>query len=208
MFENVLNSSMLLKAQKVGAVSFQLINLRDFGLGPRKNVDAKPYGGGSGMLLMVEPLYKAITKLKKLSPGAKVILLSPKGTTYLQSDAKYLASDKTDLILLCPRYEGYDERIIHWVDHIYSIGNYIVTGGELPAMVILDSITRLLPNVLGGEQSAIDESFQDDDSTMEYPQYTRPKNFKNIKVPKVLLSGNHQVIRTWKDTLKVKKNLN
>ena len=204
MFENYLNSSMLFKAQKIKAVSFEYVNLRDFGIGPRKTVDDKPYGGGDGMLLMVEPLYKAIMSIKKVNKTAKVILMSPKGKTYYQSDAKKLAKAKSDLILICPRYEGYDERVLSFVEQTYSIGNYILTGGEIPALVIIDSVTRLLPGVLGGENSAQIESFQDDDFTLEYPQYTRPEVFNGLKVPDVLLSGNHQEIERYKESNKTK----
>jgi tRNA (guanine37-N1)-methyltransferase len=123
-----------------------------------------------------------------------VILPTPRGTTYKQSDAKKLAADNQGLIILCPRYEGYDERVTKWVDRQYSIGNYVLTGGELPAMIIIDSVVRLLPGVLGGETSTDIESFQDDDENIEFPQYTRPANFEGMKVPDVLLNGHHAEI--------------
>lgn len=205
MFENYLNSSMLFKAQKIKAVSFEYVNLRDFGIGPRKTVDDKPYGGGDGMLLMIEPLHKAISKAKTKSPNAKVVLFTPKGKNYLQSDAKELSTQKNDLILICPRYEGYDERVTNWVDLSYSIGNYILTGGELPAMVLIDSVVRLLPSVLGGETSKEIESFYDDDQTVEFPQYTRPEVYKNLSVPEILLSGNHNEINKWRESKKHKQ---
>ncbi|MCA9332959.1 tRNA (guanosine(37)-N1)-methyltransferase TrmD, partial [Candidatus Saccharibacteria bacterium] len=175
----------------------EYINLRDFGLGPRKQVDDMPYGGGDGMVLMIEPASRAIEYAKQKSPEARVILPTPRGKLYKQSDAKRLAKDNKDLIIFCPRYEGYDERITDLVDEQICIGNYILTGGELPAMTIIDSAVRLLPGVLGGETSAEKESFQDDDKTIEHPQYTRPEEFNGKKVPNVLLSGHHAEIKKW-----------
>src|SRR4051812_17236768 len=197
MFEGVLGSSMLWKAQDKGHASYEFINLRDFGLGPRQQVDDTPYGGGDGMLLMVEPLVAAIEKAKQNDPAAKVILPTPSGKLYKQSDAKGLARAE-GLIIVCPRYEGYDERVTDWVDDSYRIGNYVLTGGELPAMVIIDSVVRLLPGVLGGEASAEIESFQDDDVSVEFPQYTRPESFQGQNVPEVLLGGNHAEIAAWR----------
>lgn len=197
MFTQVLSTSMLKKAVDSGKVSFEHINLRDYGIGPRKSVDDTPFGGGDGMLFMVEPLAVSIELAKKKDPKAKVILMSPAGETYVQSKAKKLAKER-GLIIVCPRYEGYDERILNWVDEVISIGNYILTGGELPAMVVIDSIVRLIPGVLGGETSAEIESFQADDKTIEFPQYTRPEVFRGLKVPKVLLSGHHAEIEKWR----------
>jgi tRNA (guanine37-N1)-methyltransferase len=198
MFDGVLKSSMLWKAQDRGIVSYELINLRDFGQGPRKQVDDTPYGGGDGMLLMVGPLAAAIEQAKAADPSAKVLLPTPRGKTYKQSDAKRLAAKGEGLIIICPRYEGYDERITQWVDESFCIGRYVLTGGELPAMVIVDSVVRLLPGVLGGETSTEIESFQQDDRTVEFPQYTRPEAFKGLKVPGVLLSGHHGEIKAWR----------
>jgi tRNA (guanine37-N1)-methyltransferase len=198
MFEGVLGSSMLWKAQDKNLVSYDFINLRDFGSGPRRQVDDTPYGGGDGMLLKAGPLAAAIKKAKKADPGARVLLPSPRGKTYKQSDAKRLAATGKGLIIICPRYEGYDERIIKWVDESFCIGNYVLTGGELPAMVLIDSVVRLLPGVLGGENSAEIESFQNDDKNIEFPQYTRPETFEGLRVPEVLLSGNHAQIEAWR----------
>lgn len=195
-----LQASMMWKAGKNGVVRFELINLREFGLGPRRQVDDTPYGGGDGMLLMVEPLFAAIQKAKKSDPTARVILPTPRGRLYKQSDAKDLAREASGLILICPRYEGYDERITDFVDEQFCVGHYVLTGGELPALTIVDSVVRLLPGVLGGEDSAAIESFQDDDKSIEFPQYTRPENFKGQKVPEVLLSGNHAAIAKWRAT--------
>lgn len=198
MFDGVLNASMLYKAQQIKAAQFVQVNLRDFGLGPRKQVDDTLYGGGDGMLLRPEPIVAAIEHAKKQSPDAVVILPTPRGKTYKQSDAKKLAADNKDIILVCPRYEGYDERITDYVDQQFSIGNYVLTGGELPAMIIIDSVVRLLEGVLGGETSVENESFQDDDKSIEHAQYTRPENFRGQKVPPVLLSGNHAEIEKWR----------
>jgi tRNA (guanine37-N1)-methyltransferase len=198
--EPYLNASMLWKASDRGIVEYGLINLRDFGLGPRKTVDDTPYGGGDGMLLKPEPVVAAIeyAKSKLESQKSKVILPTPRGKTYLQSDAKKLAVEKHDLIIICPRYEGYDERITSFVDEQFSVGNYVLTGGELPALTIVDSIVRLLPGVLGGETSTEIESFQQDDKNIEFPQYTRPEDFRGMKVPKILLTGHHAEIAKWR----------
>lgn len=198
MFDGVLGSSMLWKAQDRNIAEFSYINLRDFGLGPRKQVDDTPYGGGDGMLLMVEPLVAAIEQAKQNDPSALVLLPTPRGKLYKQSDAKQLAAAEQGLIIVCPRYEGYDDRIIQWIDKQYCIGNYVLTGGELPAMVIIDSVVRLLPGVLGGESSTEIESFQTDDQSIEFPQYTRPEEFKGQRVPEVLLSGHHAEIAKWR----------
>lgn len=197
MVKPVLETSMLWKAQNRGLVEYSYINLRDFGHGPRKTVDDTPYGGGDGMLLMVEPLVAAIEHAKAKDPEATVILPTPRGQTYKQSVAKELALQK-GLIIICPRYEGYDERVTKWVDLQISIGNFILTGGELAAMVITDSVVRLIPGVLGGEQSVDIESFQKDDKNIEFPQYTRPEDFHGMKVPDVLLSGHHGEIDKWR----------
>lgn len=198
MFSGVLNQSMLFKAQDKKIVEYNVVNLRDFGLGPRKTVDDTPYGGGDGMLLKPEPLFAAIEHCKEISPDSEVILLTPRGETFKQSIAKELADNGKDKIFVCARYEGYDERVTNVVDKQISIGNYVLTGGELPAMVMIDAITRLLPGVLGGEASTEIESFQQDDKTVEFPQYTRPEEFKGMKVPDVLLSGNHAEIEKWR----------
>ena len=198
MFPGVLNTSMLWKAQDKGAFEISYINLRDFGSGPRKQVDDTPYGGGDGMLLKVDSLVAAIEQAKANDPEATVILPTPRGAVYRQSEAKQFAANNKGIIIICPRYEGYDERVTAWVDKQYCIGNYVLTGGELPAMIIIDSIVRLLPGVLGGQDSAEIESFQDDDRTIEFPQYTRPEVFRDMSVPEVLLSGHHAEIDKWR----------
>lgn len=199
MFTGVLGNSMLWKASDRNIVEYQYINLRDFGLGPRKQVDDTPYGGGDGMLLKPEPLVAAIQQAKQNDPTARVFLPTPRGKLYKQSDAKRLAADGGGIIIICPRYEGYDERVTKWVDEQFCIGSYVLTGGELPAMILIDSVVRLLPGVLGGETSAEIESFQDDDISIEFPQYTRPAEFEGMKVPDVLLNGHHAEIAKWRE---------
>ena len=204
MFDKVFGSSMLWKAQDRGAVEYSIIDLRQFGIGPRKTVDDTPYGGGDGMLLKPEPVVAAIEYAKQqVAPGRQsiVMLPTPRGYTYKQSDAKRLAlagQNGTDIIVVCPRYEGYDERITAYVDEQFCIGNFVLTGGELPAMVLVDSVVRLLPGVLGGAKSVDIESFQDDDEYVEFPQYTRPEVFRDQAVPDVLLGGHHAQIAAWR----------
>jgi tRNA (guanine37-N1)-methyltransferase len=200
MFTGVLGSSMLWKAQDRNIVEYATIDLRQFGLGPRQQVDDTPYGGGDGMLLKPEPLVAAIELAKQNDPTARVFLPTPRGTVYRQSDAKRLAADGRGLIIICPRYEGYDERVTKWVDEQFCIGNYVLTGGELPAMILIDSVVRLLPGVLGGATSTEIESFQQDDQNIEFPQYTRPAEFQGLQVPDVLLTGNHAEIEKWRNS--------
>ncbi len=205
MFDGVLNSSMLWKAQQQQAAEFSMVNLRDFGLGPRQRVDDTPYGGGDGMLLMAAPLFAAVEAAKQADPGAKVVLMTPRGQRWKQSLAQSWANADQGYIFICGRYEGYDERIVSLVDEQVSVGDYVLTGGELPAMTIIDSIVRLIPGVLGGEMSAEIESFSDGE-TLEFPQYTKPAEFQGMKVPEVLLNGNHALIAKWRadNSLKAK----
>lgn len=197
MFEGVFGSSMMWKAQKDEIVSLQAIDLRQFGLGPRKQVDDTPYGGGDGMLLMIEPLWNAVMTAKQNDPFAKVLLMTPRGERWRQELARSYSEAGYGYIFICGRYEGYDERILELVDAELSVGDYVLTGGELPAMTIIDSIVRLMPGVLGGEASAEIESFSDGE-TLEFPQYTRPEDFMGMKVPEVLLSGHHANIQDWR----------
>jgi len=199
MFKPILETSMLLKARKKGIVSFEYINLRDFGLGPRKTVDDTPYGGGDGMLLKPEPLFAAVEFAKSRDSSASVCLMTPRGDKFDQQYAYKLANDKRGLIIICARYEGYDERITTIVDRQIRIGNFVLTGGEIPAMVIIDAVVRLIPGVLGGLTSAQIESFSHGNN-LEYPQYTRPEEFRGLRVPEVLLSGDHAQIRIWRES--------
>ena len=194
-FEPILNHSMIHKALELGAVKFRFIQLRDFGIGPRQQVDDAPYGGGAGMVLKPEPIYGAIEQAKQSNPQAKVILLTPRGKTYKQTDAKRL-SKESGLILVCGHYEGFDERIMSLIDEEISVGDFVLTGGELPAMLISDSIIRLIPGVLGDDRSSEEESFSQ--GLLEYAQYTRPQEFRGLSVPDELLSGNHAKISNWR----------
>lgn len=197
MTTGVFNNSMMWKAQKDGIVELTTVNLREFGLGPRRQVDDTPYGGGDGMLLMVEPLWKAVEFAKSQDETAKVVLMSPRGQRWKQVKAQKEADDDGGVIFICGRYEGVDERILELVDEQWSIGDFVLTGGELAAMMMIDSIVRLIPGVLGGEKSAEIESFSDGE-TLEFPQYTRPEEFKGLRVPDVLLSGHHGKIAEWR----------
>lgn len=206
MFAGVFGSSMMWKAQKDSIVELSTIDLRQFGLGPRRTVDDTPYGGGDGMLLKPEPLFAAVEAAKANDPDAKVLLMTPRGDRWTQELAQTHTDTKNGYIFICGRYEGYDERIISLVDEQVSVGDYVLTGGELPAMTIVDSIVRLMPGVLGGETSAVIESFSDGE-TLEFPQYTRPEEFRGMRVPDVLLSGHHGEIAKWRaqNSIKLKR---
>lgn len=193
-----MGASMMWKAQKNQLAEFSTVNLRDYGIGPRKQVDDTPFGGGDGMLLKPEPLFAAVEYAKGLDPDAQVVLMTPRGERWRQAMARDEAAADRGLIFICGRYEGYDERVTTLVDRQLSVGDYVLTGGELPAMTIIDSIVRLIPGVLGGEMSAEIESFSDG-RTLEFPQYTRPAEFRGAKVPEVLLSGNHAEIQKWRE---------
>lgn len=188
---------MLWKAKDKGIVQYDYVNLRDFGLGTRHTVDDTPYGGGDGMLLKPEPLFAAVEYCKKIDPEAKVYLMTPRGERLRQPKVQKLAEVANGMIIICARYEGYDERITSLVDEQISTGDFVLTGGELPAMILIDSVVRLLPGVLGGENSAEIESFTDG-QTLEFPQYTRPEDFRGLRVPDVLLSGDHAKIAKWR----------
>lgn len=196
MFPSVLEASMLWKAKEIGAVEYSYINLRDYGLGPRKTVDDTLYGGGDGMLLKPEPLFAAVEAAKNNDPEAVTYFMGPRGETLTHAIAKKIADGQKGMIIICGRYEGVDERVMALVDRTISIGDYVVTGGELPAMVLIDAVVRLIPGVLGGETSAANESFSDG-KTLEHPHYTRPEEFRGMRVPEVLLSGNHAAIAKW-----------
>lgn len=203
--EPYLNASMMWKAKENGIAEFDFVNLRDFGLGPHKKVDDTIYGGGDGMLLRCEPVFAAIESVKEKDSDALVYLPTPAGKIWEQKDAQALADKavaSTDkplhIIILCPHYEGYDERILTIVDEKFCLGKYVLTGGELPSLILIDSVVRLIPGVLGGENSAIIESFSDGDN-IEFPQYTKPYEFRGMTVPDILLSGNHGAVDKWRD---------
>jgi len=195
MFAPVLNDSIIKRAQEKGKVKISVYNLRDYSLDKHKKVDDRPFGGGSGMVMRPEPMFAAVKSLKK-NRKTKVVLLTPQGKVLTQAIAKRISKAK-HLVLICGHYEGVDERVRNrLVDEEISIGDYVLTGGELPAMVLVDSIVRLIPGVLGDKNSLIFESFQG--NLLEYPQYTRPASFKDMQVPAVLLSGNHRKIESWR----------
>ena len=198
-FHPILNSSILKRAQEKGLVNFKLINLRDFGEGKHQQVDDRPYGGGAGMVLRADILAKALHKVR----SHKIILMSASGKPYKQTKAREFSKLK-HLIIVCGHYEGIDQRFIDkYVDEEISIGDYVLTGGEVPAMVIIDSITRLIPGVLQKPEAIINESFSE--GLLEYPQYTRPEEFEGEKVPEVLLSGNHAEIKKWRSQKSLEK---
>jgi len=196
MFDGPFAESMLLKAQNKGLISVELIDLRQFGLGPRKTVDDTPYGGGDGMVLRPEPIAAAIETAQQTNDKAKIILLTPSGQRLRQPLVRQLVAE-SGLILVCGRYEGVDERVASLVDVELSVGDYVLTGGEIPAMVVVDAVSRLIPGVLGGETSAEIESFADGE-TLEYPQYTKPASWRGLVVPEVLLSGHHGEVLKWR----------
>lgn len=204
-FEPVLNESILKRAQAKGKVKFFLHNLRDYTLNKHRKVDDRPFGGGSGMVMNAEPIFRAVESIKSKSKikKARVILLCPQGKKLNQKAAARLAK-AGQLILICGHYEGIDERVRkHLADEEISIGDYVLTGGELPAMVLVDAVVRLIPGVLGDKNSLNFESFTG--NLLEYPQYTRPADYRGMKVPAILLSGNHQQISKWRKSQALKK---
>ncbi len=195
-FSSPLQHSILGKALDKGLLTVNLRNIREYAIDKHKQVDDKPFGGGSGMLMKAEPLAAAIDALRARLPGVRVVLLTPQGRKFDQEKARELASFDS-LALVCGRYEGVDERIReYWVDEEISIGDYVLSGGEFAALVVIDAVARLIPGVLGDEKSSKEESFAE--GLLEYPQYTRPRDFKGYRVPEVLLSGNHEEIRRWR----------
>jgi tRNA (guanine37-N1)-methyltransferase len=196
MFAGPLDESIVQRARTTGALDLAVINLRDYTHDRHKTVDDRPFGGGPGMLLKPEPVFEAVEQLKQ--ERTRVILLSPSGRKFDQAIAREL-SQQEHLLLICGSYEGFDERIrANLADDELSIGDYVLTNGALPAMVIVDAVTRLLPGVLGDDESAREESFSAGVPGLEYPQYTRPAEFRGMRVPEVLLSGNHAEIAKWR----------
>jgi tRNA (guanine37-N1)-methyltransferase len=203
MFDSVLNSSILKRAVKKGKLRVTVNNLRDYAEEKHNTTDDAPYGGGAGMVMKVEPIAKCLKSIEKKKKGFK-ILLTPAGKKFDQKMAIKLAKKK-NLILVCGHYEGFDERVKDYIDEEVSIGDFVLTGGEVPALVIIDAVARLLPGVLGNKESAKNESFMAD--ILDYPHYTRPADYKGKKVPEVLLSGNHKAIAKWRseEALKLTK---
>ncbi len=202
MVKPVLNDSIMKRAQEKGKVQLRVFDLRDYTKDKHKKVDDRPFGGGPGMLMTPQPLFDAIKKIKGRRK-ARVIFMCPTGIPLVQTKSKALSKER-NLILVCGHYEGIDERVREeLIDESISIGDYVLTGGELPALVLVDSVVRLLPGVLGHQDSTSDESFEG--GRLEYPQYTRPADFRGIKVPNVLLSGNHQQVKAWRETKSLSK---
>ena len=203
MFESPFADSIIQRAWEEGLLDLRVHDLRDYSLNKHRKVDDTPFGGGVGMVMNVEPIARVIAAIKKEVPETRTILLSPGGRPFDQEKAWEL-SRLPSLTLICGRYEGIDERVrLHFVDEEISIGDYILTGGEIPAMVLVEAISRLVPGVLGDPESVVEESFTD--GLLEYPQYTRPRDYQGFKVPEILVSGDHKKIRDWQKAEAVKK---
>ena len=203
-FDSYFNESIIKRAQKKKLIDIKIHNLRNWSSDKHQTVDDKPFGGGPGMLLRCDPLFNCIEELKNEDLNSYIIYLSPQGKTFNQNKARKLSA-KEHLILLCGHYEGMDERVLDsLVDEEISIGDYVLTGGELPAMILVDTVVRLIPGVVEGEGAVEDESFSHGKKYLEYPQYTRPAEYRGLKVPKVLLSGNHEKIKKWKEDQRLK----
>jgi tRNA (guanine37-N1)-methyltransferase len=204
MFDSPFADSILGKAVDRNLIGIAAHNLRDWAEGRHKVTDDAPYGGGEGMVMKPEPVARALADLRSRQPGSRVLLMSPQGRLFRQADARRLAAEP-GLILVCGRYEGFDERIRPLVDDEYSLGDFVLTGGELAAMVIIDAVARLVPGVLGNEGSAKSDSFSD--GLLEHPHYTRPAEFAGRRVPEVLLSGNHAAIACWRRREQLRRTL-
>ncbi|MDY6857049.1 MAG: tRNA (guanosine(37)-N1)-methyltransferase TrmD [Thermodesulfobacteriota bacterium] len=204
MFSSPLDEGMLKRAQEKNLIDVRIHNIRDFALDKHHTADDYPYGGGQGMVMKAEPIIRSIEKVKSLENDSKVILMTPQGRRLDQRFIVHM-SKFCHLIIVCGRYEGVDERVRQYVDEEISIGDYIISGGELAAMVLLDAVSRMIPRVLGNSESIDDESFCN--SLLEYPQYTRPREHKGLNVPEELLSGNHQRINDWRRFQSLKRTL-
>ncbi|MEA4892080.1 MAG: tRNA (guanosine(37)-N1)-methyltransferase TrmD [Peptococcaceae bacterium] len=199
MFDGPMGASIMKRARQQGLLEFRAVDFREYAFSKHKNVDDEPFGGGAGMLLKPEPIYAALEAVtgsrEDYRLRGKVLLMSPQGHPYTQEKARQLSREE-ELVFICGHYEGFDERIRLLADEELSIGDYVLTGGELPAMVVIDSICRLIPGVLGEEESHQTDSFSE--GLLEHPHYTRPRNFRGMEVPEVLFSGNHELIRRWR----------
>lgn len=194
MFDGVLSASMLGRAQANGLIDLRVHNIRDYTDNKHRKADDYPFGGGAGLVMMAQPIYDCMEAVLE-GGSARRILMTPRGRTLNQKIARAL-SEEDRLVLLCGHYEGVDERVMEIIDDEISVGDYVLTGGELPAMVLIDCVSRLIPGVLGSEDSAADESFSVD--LLEYPQYTRPASFRGMDVPEILLNGHHAKIQAWR----------
>jgi|TARA_B110000116_G_scaffold97978_1_gene85292 tRNA (guanine37-N1)-methyltransferase len=209
-FESHLRESILKRAQDQGLLNVNLHNLRDYTINKHRKTDDYPFGGGVGLIMNIDPIVRAIEAVKETRPSTRSILLSPGGKSFNQKIAWELSKEES-LTFICGRYEGVDERVLNFVDDAISIGDYVMAGGEVPAMVLVEAISRLIPGVVGDECSIIEESFEG--NKLEYPQYTKPREFRGLKVPDVLVSGHHKDIQDWqlkealKKTAKIRPDL-
>lgn len=197
-----LDTSILGRAQQKGLIDIDIVNLRDFGLGKHKQVDDTPFGGGPGMILRADVVIPAIKKIKQHNPKAEMIMLTPDGEIYNQQIARNISKNNKDIILLAGRFEGFDARIDEYIDKKISIGPYILAGGEIPALAIIESVARLIPEVLGNPLSPEEESHSE--NYIEYPQYTKPQTYLGVNVPEILISGDHKKIKEWREEHKRK----
>ena len=194
------------RAQQQGAIEIRVHDLRSFTFDKHHIVDDRPFGGGAGMVLKPEPIFRAVESLEVDSKDTAIVLLSPQGSIFRQSEAERFARQVSRMVLICGRYEGVDERVVeHLITDEISIGDYVLTGGEIPAMIIVDAVTRLLPDVLGCESSAVHDSFSD--GLLDYPHYTRPAEFRGWRVPEVLISGHHGEVAKWRRRAALLKTL-
>jgi len=210
MFESPFGESILRRACDQGLLKINLHDLREYSLDKHRKTDDHPFGGGVGLIMNVDPIVRAIEAVKKTKPDSRSILLSPGGRPFNQKMAWKLSREE-NLTFICGRYEGVDERVLNFVDDSISIGDYVMAGGEIPTMVLIETISRLIPNVVGDETSLLEESFEG--NRLEYPQYTKPREFRGLKVPDILLSGHHKKIQDWqlkealKKTAKIRPDL-
>ena len=210
MFESPFGESILKRARDQGLVKINLHDLREYSLDKHRKTDDHPFGGGIGLIMNVDPIVRAIETVKKTKPDSRSILLSPGGRPFNQKMAWELSREE-NLTFICGRYEGVDERVLNFVDDSISIGDYIMAGGEIPTMVLIEALSRLIPNVVGDKNSLLEESFEG--NRLEYPQYTKPREFRGLKVPDILLSGHHKKIQDWqlkealKKTAKIRPDL-
>jgi tRNA (guanine37-N1)-methyltransferase len=205
LFESPLNESLIKKAREKGTLHFNIINIRDFAVDPHKTCDDYPFGGGAGMVMKVEPILSAMEHVKeRIGDRPHFTLLTPHGRLFTQDVASGMARRK-HIVLICGRYEGVDERVASFIDDEVSIGDYILSGGETAALVVIDAVARLVPGVIGNEQSSVDESFRE--PLLEYPQYTRPQRVGDLEAPSVLLGGNHEEIRRWRRKESIRRTI-
>ena len=204
MFTSPLQESIIKKAVDRGSLNFNIVNIRDFAEDVHRTCDDSPYGGGPGMVMKVEPIYKAMKHVEEQMGKPRYILLTPQGRPFHQKTAERL-SGCDHVCLICGRYEGVDERLLAFIDEEISIGDYVLSGGEFAALSVIDAVSRCIPGVLGNEESIVSESFKE--PLLEYPQYTRPDTFLDMEVPKILLSGNHEAVRKWRRKEAIRKTI-